>query len=93
MKLPRAVFVIMGNMQDGLPKPQDLCRGEDGNVLRICERPILFCSSVFHPGVERSAMDGTHSSLQSRTMFATMAKESQKYARITSQKYALFSPR
>ena len=48
MKLPRAVFVIVGNMQDGLPKPQDLCSGEDGGILRVCERPIVFHGSIFH---------------------------------------------
>ena len=48
MKLPCTIFIVVRNMQDGLTKPYDLCGREDCNILRVCERPLIFCALAFH---------------------------------------------
>ena len=48
VKLPCAVLVIMRNMQNRLTKSDDLCGREDCNVLRVCERPLVFGALDFH---------------------------------------------
>ena len=48
VKLPRAVIVVVRDVENRLAEAQDLCCREDRDVPRVCKRPILCCALCFH---------------------------------------------